>query len=94
MESFPLWRARMAALHARDDREQVLFLAYQSASESEASAAGLEYVGITWDASGVQVKAYRLSAEKSRLYSCSSCGKQSKIDQGMYCCGKKRVPRS
>lgn len=84
----------MAELHAQNEGEQVLFLAYQSASELEASAAGLEFVGVTWDANGVKVKAYRLSAEKSRLYGCVSCGKQSKIDQGMYCCGKKRVARS
>ena len=91
MESFALWQARVAENKANDDRAAVLFLAYQSVSESQAIAAGLELVGTTWDVSGVQVKAYKPKPAGALQYGCVVCGVNSKHYQGMYCCGKKRV---
>lgn len=81
----------MAELDEQDDGEIVLFLAYKPASESQANAAGLEFVGTTWDAHGVKVKAYKPTSRTVRIYRCVICGRQSKLDQGMYCCGRKRV---
>ncbi|MEM8513522.1 hypothetical protein RCH14_002858 [Massilia sp. MP_M2] len=91
MESFALWQARVAENAANDDRGAVLFLAYQSVSEAQAIAAGLELVGTTWDISGVQVKAYKPKPAGALQYGCVVCGVNSKHYQGMYCCGKKRI---
>ena len=91
MESFALWQRRVAENAANDDREAVLFLAYQSASESQAIAAGHELVGTTWDSNGVQVKAYKPKPAGAQEYGCVVCGGHSKHYHGVYCCGKKRV---
>lgn len=91
MEDFPLWQSKMASREEHDDAETVLFLAYMPASESQAHAAGLEFVGTTWDANGIKVKAYKQASNTVRIYRCVACGRQSRLDQGMYCCGKKRV---
>lgn len=91
MESFTLWQARVAQHEENDDREAVLFLAYQSVSETQATAAGLELVGTTWDSSGVQVKAYKSKPAGAQESGCVVCGEHSKHYHGMYCCGKKRV---
>lgn len=92
MESFALWQARVAKNRDSSDRDVMLFLAYQSVSESQAIAAGLELVGTSWDANGVQVRAYKHKPAGAPVYGCIVCGVHSKHYQGMYCCGKKRAP--
>jgi hypothetical protein len=92
MESFALWQARVAEAGESSDGGAVLFLAYKPVSASQASAAGLELIGTSWDAQGVQVKAFKPPPRGAPVYACTVCGGNSKLYQGMYCCGKKRVP--
>jgi len=68
-----------------------LFLAYEAASASEASAAGFELVGTSWDANGVEVKAYKSKPPGVPEFGCIVCGKNSQYYHGVYCCGRKRV---
>ena len=91
MDSFAQWQTRVAEGAESGDGGAMLFLAYKSVSASQASAAGLELVGTTWDAQGVEVKAYLPRPPGAPVYGCTVCGGNSKLYQGMYCCGKKRV---
>jgi hypothetical protein len=94
MRDFSEWQAQMAAVSAQNRDAIVLFLAYQSSSESEALAAGCQFVGMTWDANGTQVKAYKPRLEKLPAYTCTNCNSSyATLDHGMYCCGRKRVLR-
>jgi hypothetical protein len=91
MESFELWQSKMQELTDQGEKGTVLFLAYKPISESDARAAGFELVGATWDASGNPAKAYKPATAKVPAYVCVICNRTSRLDQGMYCCGKKRV---
>ncbi len=91
MESFELWQSRMKELTDLGEKGTMLFLAYKPISESDAKAAGFELVGTTWDASGNPAKAYKPGSTKITAYVCVVCNRTSKLDQGMYCCGKKRI---
>lgn len=94
MEILALWQAQRASAHAQNDGELVLFLAYKPESESQANAAGMEYVGTTWDVNGIRAKAYKPPSDRTRVHRCNTCGSQAKPEQGMYCCGRKRVAMS
>ncbi|MBD8632908.1 hypothetical protein IFT74_16215 [Oxalobacteraceae sp. CFBP 8755] len=91
MNSFASWQARAAEYSATNKRDTVLFLAYEAASASEASAAGFELMGTTWDANGVEVKAYKAKPPGVPEFGCVICGKNSQYYHGVYCCGRKRV---
>lgn len=90
MESFSLFQARVAETGGSNDRDTVLFVAYNSLSEAQAIAAGFESMGTSWDASGVPVKVFKPHPAGALIYACVVCGGNSKHYQGMYCCGKKR----
>lgn len=90
MDSFALWQARIAETGDSNDSEVVLFLSYKAISEAQALAAGLEFIGTSWDAHGVKVKAYKPRPAGTQVDACVVCGSNSKHYQGMYCCGKKR----
>jgi hypothetical protein len=92
MESFALWQARVAEAGEGADSAGMLFLAYKPVSAAQATAAGFELVGTSWDAHGVPVKAYKPRPPGAPVYGCTVCGGNSKLYQGMYCCGKRRVP--
>lgn len=94
MKSFELWQSKISTLSEIGVKGGVLFLAYESASESDAESAGFEFVGTTWDASGVTAKAYKFTAHDRPVHNCLTCGKFSELYPGMYCCGKKRIRRS
>jgi hypothetical protein len=91
MESFTTWQSRIAADGFPSSDESVIFLAYEASSVRQANAAGMEFLGTTWDASGVRAKAFRRVSSEVQVFSCKTCGKTAKSDQGMYCCGRKRV---
>lgn len=94
MRDFAEWQEQMRAVSAQNRDAVVLFLAYQSSSESEALAAGCQFVGMTWDANGTLVKAFKPRLEKVAGYACDNCGSShASLDYGMYCCGRKRVLR-
>lgn len=94
MESLAAWQAHRASPNTHIDGELVLFLAYKPESESQANAAGMEYVGTTWDVNGIRAKAYKPPSDRTRAHRCNTCGSQGKPEQGMYCCGRKRVAMS
>jgi hypothetical protein len=95
MHSFAEWQLRMAEVSGRSDDDIMLFLAYKPECESQARSAGFQFVGTTWDANGTPAKAFKPKLVKSLAYGCVSCGSsQATLDQGMYCCGKKRVLRA
>ena len=90
MESFALWQAHVAQAGNSNDSETMLFLAYKPVSAAEATAARLEFMGTSWDAHGVPVKAYKPRPAGALVFACVVCGGNSRHYQGMYCCGKKR----
>lgn len=92
MESFVSWQARVAEAGEGSASADVLFLAYNSTAGSQASAAGFELVGTSWDAHGAPVNVYKPRPPGAPVYGCTVCGGNSKLYQGMYCCGKKRIP--
>jgi len=91
MESFELWRTKVNELAEQEVNGSILFLAYNPISEADAKSAGYEFIGTTWDATGMPAKAYKATSGKALVYVCRTCGRTSKLDQGMYCCGKKRI---
>lgn len=95
MQSFAEWQVQMAEVRGQNRDAIVLFLAYQASCESQALDAGCQFVGMTWDANGTPVKAYKPRLEKVHAYSCATCGSSTAtLDNGMYCCGKKRALRT
>lgn len=95
MTNFSLWQYQMADVAAKQDTGIVLFLAYTQVCEIEASAAGFQLIGTTWDANGTQAKAYKPKLDKMLAYGCITCGSsQPTLEHGMYCCGRKRLLRT
>ena len=95
MQSFAEFQVQMAAVTAQNRDAVVLFLAYQAEAESQALDAGCQFVGMTWDAHGTPVKAFKPRLQKVQAYYCQTCSSShATLDHGMYCCGKKRVLRA
>lgn len=94
MESLTIWQSKIANDNSRAPDETVIFLAYEASSVMQANAAGMEFIGTTWDSSGVRAKAFRRAAGELQVSRCHTCGRIANSDQGMYCCGKKRVANS
>ena len=95
MTNFAMWQFQMATVSAKQNTGIVLFLAYTRMCEIEASDAGFQLIGTTWDANGMQAKAYKPKFDKMLAYGCISCGSsQPSLDHGMYCCGRKRLLRT
>lgn len=94
MDNLAVWQAQRISNPTQYEGELVLFLAYKPESEAQANAAGMEYMGTTWDVNGIRAKAYKPASDRSRAHRCVTCGSQAKPDQGVYCCGRKRVVMS